>query len=252
MKLSTRILFVFLSLTLVSLSATLWAEDKPAEMKPWRIKGQLEEACKCNAACPCWFGAKPTNMNCGGQLVYFITKGNYGNTSLDGLAFARASQSPDGQSMMEATGNWVFDYLYIDEKATPEQRKGLEAVAWASMPAESKNIKTQYVSITRTIDGKMHKVTIGKNGTFSAHLIESVLGGPPKISNAPGADPIRASFFQGLTTEFKYNDASQDWNSMNSNYMYTDFDVTSEQYAEFGAKMMKVMEEMKKAKESSK
>jgi hypothetical protein len=32
----------------------------------------LEEACKCDAACPCWFGNKPTHMNCGGDQVLFI------------------------------------------------------------------------------------------------------------------------------------------------------------------------------------
>lgn len=39
---------------------------------PWKITGELEEACKCDAACPCWFGNKPTHMNCGGDQVLFI------------------------------------------------------------------------------------------------------------------------------------------------------------------------------------
>ncbi|HSP07610.1 MAG TPA: DUF1326 domain-containing protein [Acidobacteriota bacterium] len=225
------------------------AEKAPETAKPaWKISGHLEEACKCNAACPCWFGSKPTNMNCGGQLAYFITKGTYGNVSLDNLSFARMGQSPDGQSMMESSGNWVFDYLYVDEKATPEQRKALEAVAWAMEPPESKNVKTQYVAITRQIEGKEHHISIGKAGTFSAHLIEG-LNGVPKIVNAPGADPIRASFEQGQTSAFRYTDASQDWNTKGSNYMYTDYTVTSEQYAAFGAKMAKMMEEKKKQKQ---
>lgn len=247
MNWNKRVLFAFLSLSLAVFAATLWADSKPAETKTtWKIAGQLEEACKCNAACPCWFGAKPTHMNCGGQLVYFITKGSYGNTSLDGLAYARTGQSPDGQAMMDASGNWVFDYLYIDEKASPEQRKALEAIAWGTEPKESKNFQVKYVPISRNIDGKVHTVTIGQFGTFSAHLIESVLGGPPRISHAPGADPIRAEFLQGLTSAFKYTDASQDWNLQNSNYMYTEFDVNSDQYEKFGAMMMQKMEEMKK------
>ncbi|PYI60522.1 MAG: hypothetical protein DMC59_02810, partial [Verrucomicrobia bacterium] len=54
------------------------AKDKT----PWKITGQLEEACSCDAACPCWFNSKPTKMTCGGCQVLFIEKGNYGNTKL--------------------------------------------------------------------------------------------------------------------------------------------------------------------------
>src|SRR2546425_9936173 len=60
---------------------------KPAPAKtPWKIVGQLEEACSCNAACPCWFGSKPTHMTCGGGQFIFIEKGTYGSVPLDGLA----------------------------------------------------------------------------------------------------------------------------------------------------------------------
>ena len=30
-----------------------------APKTPWKLTGQLEEACSCSAACPCWFGSKP-------------------------------------------------------------------------------------------------------------------------------------------------------------------------------------------------
>jgi len=246
-RVSTFVIFVFFVTAVAAFSFA--GEEKAAAPKtPWKISGQLEEACKCNAACPCWFGAKPTHMNCGGQLVYFIDKGTYGDVNLDGLAYARMGQSPDGKSMMESSGNWVFDYLYIDEKANADQRKALEALAYATEPKESPNFQVKYVPITRKIDGKMHHVTIGQVGTFSAHLLDSLLGGAPKISHAPGADPIRAEFLQGVTTAFKYTDASQNWNSQGSNYMFTDFDVNSEQYEQFGTTMMKMMEEMKKEK----
>lgn len=241
--------FLCLTLGLTLVFASGFAADKAAEtQKPfWKISGHLEEACKCNAACPCWFGSKPTHMNCGGQLVYFITKGIHGNVQLDNLAFARMAQSPDGQSMMESSGNWVFDYLYVDEKATPEQRKALEDIAYAIEPRESGNVKIQYVPITRQIEGKEHRISIGTHGTFSAHLIEG-LNGVPKIVNAPGSDPIRASFEQGVTSAFRFTDASQNWDTSGSNYMYTDFEVDSNQYAQHAAKVMKFMEAMKQQK----
>lgn len=217
------------------------------EKKPyWKISGQLEEACKCDAACPCWFGNKPTHMNCGGQLVYFIEKGTYGDIRVDGLAFARTGQSPDGITMMDAFGNWVFDYLYIDEKADAEQRKALEDIAWTIQPKSSPTVETRYVPITRTVQGKEHKITIGNYGSFSAHLLEGGLGGVPTISNPPFADPIRAEFEQGETSSFRYTDASQNWDQKKSNYMYTNFEVDSEQYHAYNSAMMKKMEEMKK------
>jgi len=61
---------------------------------PWKIAGELEEACSCDAACPCWWDSKPTKMTCGGGETVFIERGNYGDISLDGLAFAFIGQSP--------------------------------------------------------------------------------------------------------------------------------------------------------------
>src|SRR6478672_7991654 len=104
-------------------------KDEKTKATKWKITGQLEEACSCDAACPCWFDSKPTKMTCGGGQVLFIQKGNYGKVKLDGLAMANMSQSPEGQSMMGSFGNWNFSFYYIDEKATLEQRKGLEAIA---------------------------------------------------------------------------------------------------------------------------
>ena len=237
------LIFVFLFLMH---SASVLAEEKKDETaKPyWKISGQLEEACKCDAACPCWFGSKPTHMNCGGQLVYFIERGTYGDTKLDGLAFARMGQSPDGVAMMDSFGNWVFDYLYIDEKADAAQRKALEDISWATMGKASAKVEVRYVPISRMVTGKEHKIAIGQVGTFSAHLIEGLLG-VPTITNAPGADPIRAHFQQGKTSSFLYTDASQNWNQKDSNYMFTDFEVDSEQYAKYNGAMMKMMDEMK-------
>src|SRR5437870_12041115 len=111
--------------------APIRAANEPKDKTPWKIKGQLEEACSCDAACPCWFNSKPTKMTCGGGQVLFIEKGNYGKVKLDGLAVATMSQSPEGQTMMESFGNWNFAYNYIDEKANAEQRKALEAIASA-------------------------------------------------------------------------------------------------------------------------
>src|ERR1700693_3529148 len=160
----TKPVFVLTLLLAGALAAT--AEEKKA---PWKVSGQLEEACSCDAACPCWFDSKPTKMTCGGGQVIFIEKGSYGDVPLDGLAFASMGQSPEGKSMMESIGNWNFFYLYIDEKANPEQRKGLEAIARAPSPAAAPPERTmvRYAPITRKIEGTEHVVSLGKYGSFS-------------------------------------------------------------------------------------
>src|SRR5215213_2929221 len=96
---------------LVSLgcAAMLLAADKkdksPDAGVRWKITGDLEEACSCSAACPCWFESKPTKMTCDGVQVLFIKKGSYGDTKLDGLAIANFAQSPEGEAMMDSFGH---------------------------------------------------------------------------------------------------------------------------------------------------
>ena len=215
---------------------------KPA----WKIVGQLEEACSCSAACPCWFNSKPTRMNCSGGEFVFIQKGNYGNVKLDGLAMGQMSQSPNGKGMMESFGDWNFLYTYIDEKATPEQRDALKAISDAVLiPNASKKHETRFVPLTRTIEGTEHKISLGKYGQFSGHLVEGGLGGSVKITNPPGADPLHQEYNQGQTTTMTFNDAGQDWNLQGSNYMYGTFEIDDKQYEKFAAGLAQKMKDMK-------
>jgi hypothetical protein len=218
-----------------------------APKTPWKITGQLEEACTCSSACPCWFGSKPTKMTCGGGEFIFIETGTYGNVKLDGLAIGAMSQSPEGKSMMESYGNWNFAYHYIDEKATPEQREGLLAIAKAALQmGASPKGEIRYVPIVRKIDGKEHHISIGKYGSFSGHVIEGGLGGPSKIVNPPGADPLHHEYLQGENTKVAYKDAGQDWSFGGSNYMFGTFTIDSEQYEKFSAGLAQKMAAMPK------
>src|SRR2546430_15414233 len=100
-----------------------------ASKTSWKLSGELEEACSCRAACPCWFKSLPSRMTCDGAQIIFITKGRYGKTTLDGLALSQFVQSPEHQSMFESFGKWNFDYVYIDEKANPDQRQALKELS---------------------------------------------------------------------------------------------------------------------------
>ena len=235
------------SMAVLTLAGSLFAADAAApgasESKPWKISGQLEEACSCDAACPCWMDSKPTRMNCAGGQVVFIDKGSYGGVSLDGLAIGMLGQSPDGKTMMESMGNWDFFYVFLDAKADPAQRKALEAVAAQILPPAvgPEKMKTFWVAMTRTVEGQEHKVRIGDYETFSAHLVDGGLGGPTKIVNPPGADPIHKEYLQGKTTNVKYDQDGRKWDWSNTNYMYGTFDVTSDDYAKFAQALSQKM-----------
>ncbi len=229
------------------------AADAFKAKTPWEITGQLEEACSCDAPCPCWFNSKPSRMTCDGGQVLFIQKGNYGKVKLDGLAIARMGQSPAGQSMMNSFGNWNFSYTYIDERATPEQRKAMEAIAKIMDPGASKKTEIRYAPITRKIEGKEHEITLGRFGSFRGHLIEGGLGGTaPKIINPPGADPVHREYLQGRTSKLTYTDADQNWSYQNTNYMFGTFTVDNIQYERYAAGLAQEMEPPKKENASRK
>jgi len=160
----TRSRALFLVVACLFAVVPAFAEDKPAaKSTPWKMSGDLEEACSCDAACPCWFDSKPTKMNCSGGFVLFIDKGSYGNVKLDGLGAAFIGASKDGTTMMESIGDWNFMTMYVDEKANPEQRKALLAIMKETSPPAAPPERTyvRYVPITRTIQGKEHIVTMG-------------------------------------------------------------------------------------------
>jgi hypothetical protein len=213
----------------------------------WKITGVLEEACSCSAACPCWFNSKPTQPMCSGSQVLFIEKGTYGKVPLNGLAVANMVQSPEGQTMMDSFGKWNFSYLYIDERATPEQRAALVEISKTALPfAGSSKTEIRYAPITRAIEGKEHKISVGTYGSFHGHLVEGGLGGIPKIVDPPGADPIHHEYQQGRTTVLAYTDAGQNWNFKDSNYMLGRFTVDSVQYEKYTAGLAQKMAAMEK------
>jgi len=210
----------------------------------WKISGELEEACSCRAACPCWFKSLPSRMTCDGAQVVIIKKGHYGKVSLDGLAVGQFVQSPEHKSMFESFGNWNFDYVYIDEKANDEQREALKEIAMHLFPVAAKTREYRMVAITREISGNEHTTKIGKYGTCSGHLIDGGYNGAPKVVNPPLADPTHQQFLQGQTTQLTYSDAGQDWKYENSNYMWNKFTVDDKQYAKHEAMMAKKMGKM--------
>ena len=210
----------------------------------WKIKGELEEACSCRAACPCWFKSLPSRMTCDGAQLIFVTKGHYGNVPLEGLALAQFVQSPERQSMFESFGKWNFDYVYIDERADERQREALKELSQHLFTPGAKAREYRFVPISRRVEGDEHITTIGNYAVCSGHLIEGGFDGAPKVINPPLADPTHKTYLQGQTTKFTYSDAGQDWKYENSNYMRNEFEVNNKQYEKYEAALAKKMGKM--------
>ena len=227
-------------LTLVAVGGS--AADSPKVS--WKAAGELEEACSCRPACPCWFKSLPSRMTCDGAQIIVIAKGHYGKVPLDGLAVAQFVQSPEHKSMFESFGNWNFDNIYIDEKADDEQRAALKELAQHFFPPAAKTREYRYVSITREIQGDEHITTVGKYAVCSGHLIGGGFKGHPKVVNPPLADPTHKEYFQGQTTRLTYSDAGQGWEHKDSNYMWNKFEVDNKAYEKHEAAVAKTMGKM--------
>jgi len=86
----------------------------------WYMEGEYIKACNCNAGCPCDFNQPPTNANCEGLAGMYITKGHFGDTSLDGLYWAAVVQWPGRMDEGDGTVQPL-----LDDRATAEQRDAL-------------------------------------------------------------------------------------------------------------------------------
>jgi hypothetical protein len=94
----------------------------------WRIWGSYFESCNCDAVCPCRRidgvpGGRSTHGVCLGVLSWLIEEGAADDVDLSGLPVAIALRYSDDEPGSPWT--WV---LYLDARATGEQRSALEAI----------------------------------------------------------------------------------------------------------------------------
>jgi hypothetical protein len=94
----------------------------------WRIRGSYVESCNCDAICPCRRiddvpGGRSTHGICLGVLSWLIEEGAADAIDLSGLPVVLATRYSDDEPGSPWT--WI---LYLDARATEEQRSALEAI----------------------------------------------------------------------------------------------------------------------------
>jgi hypothetical protein len=88
--------------------------------KTYVLDGTLLEACSCMGPCPCWVGDDPDGGSCDAVTAYHLDRGQIQGVDVSGLSLVGVAQIPGNV----LAGNWRL-VMYIDEKATPQQRQAL-------------------------------------------------------------------------------------------------------------------------------
>ena len=96
-----------------------------SELYDWQIAGSYFEVCNCEAICPCRRqdgreGGQPTYETCDFALSWWVEKGNWGDTSLDGLTTVMVGSYVD----KPAWKPWDVALL-VDERASPAAQAAL-------------------------------------------------------------------------------------------------------------------------------
>lgn len=194
----------------------------------WKLEGDYFEGCNCDIVCPCVYLLDPDEGDCHVTCAWHIQKGNYGNTDLNNLNVVALFNTPGNM----ATGPKWKAALYIDEKATQEQKDlilkiysgqagGFFAVAH-NFIGEMLGVKS--VPIEFGIEGKRRWLRIKDALELDTEAIEggdksrdSIVGNVP-FSVVPGADMSVAR-----SSKYNYNDHGMEWNNSGKNGFYCKF-----------------------------
>jgi hypothetical protein len=153
--------------------------------KPWRIEGDLSEACTCSVPCTCNFGAGPSPHHfCYAIFSLAIHTGHYGDVALDGLHLA-AGNAAKGSV-------W-----YLDERVTAPQEEALRAIArtidaklvayWRSVDpkiVEDEQFRVlgfQKARIVQEVGEKSNRLEIGSAGRFESDYLTGIDGKTPIV-----------------------------------------------------------------------
>jgi hypothetical protein len=96
-----------------------------ADVPNWNLTGDWFDVCKCNMPCPCEFAQAPSYGDCDGVLAYHIKKGQYGQTSLDGLNVLALA---DFKGNIWAGNTKANIGVFFDKNANDKQRNALNMI----------------------------------------------------------------------------------------------------------------------------
>jgi len=146
----------------------------------WKIEADYLQACSCDYGCPCEFEAPPTQGFCEGMGAWRITRGSYGDVSLDGLGLAFSARWP--QAIHLGNGTAV---VFIDEKADDRQREALTQIVSGQaggMPFEIivqtlSSVDIKFVPMQFNVDGQRSSARIGDAASMAFEPVKNPVTG---------------------------------------------------------------------------
>ena len=150
----------------------------------WSLEADFLQACNCDYGCPCEFSAPPTRGFCEGTGAWSIVKGHCGDVNLDGIGVGFAAHWP--KAIHEGGGTLA---LFIDERATPEQRAAILTICSGQaggLPFEilaqtfSKVLEPVFAPIHFKMNGRDSSVHIGSLLNVELEPIKNPVTGEPE------------------------------------------------------------------------
>lgn len=150
----------------------------------WSLEADYIQACNCDYGCPCEFSAPPTRGYCEGTGAWRILNGSFGDVSLDGLGVGFAAHWP--KAIHEGGGTLA---LFIDERATPEQRNAILTICSGKaggLPFEilaqtfAKVLDPIFAPIRFEMNGRDSSVHIGSHLNVELEPIKNPVTGEPE------------------------------------------------------------------------
>jgi len=172
----------------------------------WNLTAQVVESCSCNMLCPCWFGVQELMVMdqgwCDSALLFHIREGNSDGVDLDGCTVVLAGDFP-GPTLFDGNGT---QRLYVDEAATAQQRRELEAIFQGTKggPMEiiagltTKWLPTQFVNIEIREEDNVFTATVGDFGKVRSAALQDEEGRPMTMQNVGFASALQ---FDKLTAQ---------------------------------------------------
>jgi hypothetical protein len=165
----------------------------------WNIKAQFVETCSCNMLCPCWFGVKELMVMdqgwCASTWLFRIQQGSSDGVNLGGRTVAVGLDFP-GPTLFDGNG---IVRLYIDEGASADQRRELEAIFQGTKggPLEiiaglvTKWLPTETTKIEIKEEDDTLTATAGSFGQVKSQRLKDEAGRTMTLQNAGFASALR-------------------------------------------------------------
>jgi hypothetical protein len=207
------------------------------EVQDFEIKGVALWECQCPAyGCPCQRNGRPTHGTCHGSDFAHISKGQYGGVRLDGLNVVMVG------NLVDANSDRLFATLYLDDRASEEQRDALTRIveymngAYVVLadqpPVPFNRIKRVPIKFVESADRTHYSLEIPSILQETAVLKRDKSGEPVFTMTAMDLWSNTVHNADNLKFEYHDPDAGKSWDHSGNYANLKYFTVTKQMYAD--------------------